>query len=70
MITYGRSALAAILPAVFSLHCAIAQHAACTDGAHCGAAHPETRTTAAVLWQPSMNVFRRFEAPAERMYEF
>ena len=27
-------------------------------------------TTAGVLWQPSMNVFRRFEAPAERMYEF
>ena len=33
---------------------------------------PRTRvaTTAAVLWQPSMNVFRRFEVPAERMYEF
>jgi len=27
-------------------------------------------TTARVLWQPSMNVFRRFEVPAERMYEF
>lgn len=27
-------------------------------------------TTAEVLWQPSMNVFRRFEVPAERMYEF
>ena len=27
-------------------------------------------TTAAVLWQPSMNVFRRFEVPAETMYEF
>jgi catechol 2,3-dioxygenase-like lactoylglutathione lyase family enzyme len=27
-------------------------------------------TTAPVLWQPSMNVFRRFEVPAERMYEF
>ena len=27
-------------------------------------------TTASVLWQPSMNVFRRFEVPAERMYEF
>lgn len=32
-----------------------------------GVAH---ETTAAVLWQPSMNVFRRFDAPAERMYEF
>lgn len=27
-------------------------------------------TTAEVLWQPSMNVFRRFDVPAERMYEF
>jgi catechol 2,3-dioxygenase-like lactoylglutathione lyase family enzyme len=38
------------------------------------AAQPPTRatpaTTAAVLWQPSMNVFRRFDVPAERMYEF
>jgi catechol 2,3-dioxygenase-like lactoylglutathione lyase family enzyme len=31
----------------------------------------DSRATAAnVLWQPSMNVFRRFEVPAERMYEF
>lgn len=27
-------------------------------------------TAATVLWQPSMNVFRRFDVPAERMYEF
>jgi catechol 2,3-dioxygenase-like lactoylglutathione lyase family enzyme len=27
-------------------------------------------TTAKVLWQPSMNVFRRFEVPAELMYKF
>jgi catechol 2,3-dioxygenase-like lactoylglutathione lyase family enzyme len=27
-------------------------------------------TTAGVLWQPSMNVFRRFDVPAELMYEF
>ncbi len=27
-------------------------------------------TTARVLWQPSMNIFRRFDVPAERMYEF
>jgi catechol 2,3-dioxygenase-like lactoylglutathione lyase family enzyme len=34
-------------------------------------AAPEANaTTASVLWQPSMNVFRRFEVPAERMYEF
>ena len=28
------------------------------------------RTTASVLWQPSMNVFRRFDVAPERMYEF
>ena len=27
-------------------------------------------TTASVLWEPSMYVFRRFEVPAEKMYEF
>jgi catechol 2,3-dioxygenase-like lactoylglutathione lyase family enzyme len=27
-------------------------------------------TTAPVLWQPSMNVFRRFSAPKEKMFEF
>ena len=32
--------------------------------------HGSHTTAAAVLWQPSMNVFRRFEVPAERMYEF
>jgi catechol 2,3-dioxygenase-like lactoylglutathione lyase family enzyme len=31
---------------------------------------PPGATTASVLWQPSMNVFRRFDVPAERMYEF
>lgn len=31
---------------------------------------PPHATTAEVMWQPSMNVFRRFEVPAERMYEF
>jgi catechol 2,3-dioxygenase-like lactoylglutathione lyase family enzyme len=36
-----------------------------------GAAHaPPLQSTAAVLWQPSMNVFRRFDAPAEKMFEF
>ena len=34
------------------------------------AAPDANATTAGVLWQPSMNVFRRFEVPAERMYEF
>lgn len=28
------------------------------------------QTTASVLWQPSMNVFRRFDVSAERMFEF
>lgn len=42
----------------------------------CGTAAAQTpaadadATAASVLWQPSMNVFRRFEVPAERMYEF
>ena len=34
------------------------------------AAADAAATAASVLWQPSMNVFRRFEVPAERMYEF
>ena len=34
------------------------------------AAPDATATTASVLWQPSMNVFRRFEVPPEHMYEF
>jgi hypothetical protein len=35
------------------------------------AAQPEPHaTTARVLWQPSMNVFRRFDVAPERMYEF
>jgi catechol 2,3-dioxygenase-like lactoylglutathione lyase family enzyme len=34
------------------------------------AATDSRATTEPVLWQPSMNVFRRFEVPAERMYEF
>jgi catechol 2,3-dioxygenase-like lactoylglutathione lyase family enzyme len=31
---------------------------------------PSPATTAAVLWQPSMNVFRRFSVEPERMFEF
>jgi glyoxalase/bleomycin resistance protein/dioxygenase superfamily protein len=31
---------------------------------------PSLATTAPVLWQPSMNVFRRFAAPKEKMFEF
>jgi catechol 2,3-dioxygenase-like lactoylglutathione lyase family enzyme len=41
------------------------------SGAVAQTAAPDADATAAsVLWQPSMNVFRRFEVPAERMYEF
>jgi catechol 2,3-dioxygenase-like lactoylglutathione lyase family enzyme len=50
-----------------------AQQQSCTTS-DCGASAervlPPGATTASVLWQPSMNVFRRFEVPAERMYEF
>jgi catechol-2,3-dioxygenase len=34
------------------------------------AAAPLPESAAPVLWQPSMNVFRRFEVPAEKMFEF
>jgi catechol 2,3-dioxygenase-like lactoylglutathione lyase family enzyme len=45
---------------------------ACLAGGASGqTSAPDAHTTTAhVLWQPSMNVFRRFEVPAERMYEF
>jgi catechol 2,3-dioxygenase-like lactoylglutathione lyase family enzyme len=50
-----------------------AQQQSCVAG-ECGAATervlPPGATTAGVLWQPSMNVFRRFDVPAERMYAF
>jgi predicted enzyme related to lactoylglutathione lyase len=35
-----------------------------------GNAAPPPPTTAPVLWQPSMNVFRRFAVEPERMFEF
>lgn len=40
------------------------------DGCAKARCSSEVHTTASVLWQPSMNVFRRFEVEAERMYEF
>ena len=50
-----------------------AQQQSCTTS-DCGAPAervlPPGATTASVLWQPSMNVFRRFDVAAERMYEF
>jgi catechol 2,3-dioxygenase-like lactoylglutathione lyase family enzyme len=48
----------------------------CSIAPHVAVAQTQQRvvepgaTTASVLWQPSMNVFRRFDVPAERMYEF
>jgi catechol 2,3-dioxygenase-like lactoylglutathione lyase family enzyme len=33
-------------------------------------AEPKLTSTASVLWQPSMNVFRRFAVEPEKMYEF
>jgi len=44
--------------------------AASDSGAATERVLPPGATTASVLWQPSMNVFRRFEVPAELMYEF
>lgn len=35
-----------------------------------GPGRAPTASTAAGIWQPSMNVFRRFETDAERMFEF
>jgi catechol 2,3-dioxygenase-like lactoylglutathione lyase family enzyme len=61
MSRHGRSGVLAVLVlGALASGAAVAQSSA-----------PEANaTTARVLWQPSMNVFRRFEVPAERMYEF
>jgi catechol 2,3-dioxygenase-like lactoylglutathione lyase family enzyme len=68
-----RIAVALIVLAVQVASDSGAQQQSCTAG-DCGAATervlPPGATTASVLWQPSMNVFRRFDVPAERMYEF
>jgi len=56
-----RSGLLALLVLGASLSSALLAQTAAPDA---------DATTASVLWQPSMNVFRRFEVPAERMYEF
>ena len=42
----------------------------CTATATHEVVAPLPATTAPVLWQPSMNVFRRFTVAPERMYEF
>ena len=49
---------------------ALATAAVTAQDAPTYAATDSRATTAPVLWQQSMNVFRRFEVPAERMYEF
>ena len=60
MLQRNRSGIWALVLGVLTTVVASAQSSA-----------PEANaTTARVLWQPSMNVFRRFEAPAEKMYEF
>src|SRR5688572_27039779 len=68
-----RIALALIVLALSAASDSGAQQQSCA-GSDCGAATervlPPGATTASVLWQPSMNVFRRFDVPAERMYEF
>ncbi|RPI60735.1 MAG: hypothetical protein EHM50_06875, partial [Lysobacterales bacterium] len=61
MSRYGRRGMLALL-ALGTLASGAAVSQAPAPDAHA--------TTARVLWQPSMNVFRRFEVPAERMYEF
>ena len=48
-----------------------AQERSCAPSSDCSASGASAaRTTASVLWQPSMNVFRRFAVPAEQMFEF
>jgi catechol 2,3-dioxygenase-like lactoylglutathione lyase family enzyme len=60
MLQRNRSGIWALVLGVLTTVVASAQSSA-----------PEANaTTARVLWQPSMNVFRRFEVPAEKMYEF
>lgn len=57
---------AALLPGLSAAQDRCAPAATCShDGTNGG-----QRTTASVLWQPSMNVFRRFDVPAEKMFEF
>lgn len=58
------SRAALTIAAAFAMPVLLAQPA--TDTAH----HPPTASAVARLWQPSMNVFRRFETGAERMFEF
>ncbi len=61
MLRQNRNAYSALLVGVLMTTASIAQERATID---------VNATAATVLWQPSMNVFRRFEVPAERMYEF
>jgi catechol 2,3-dioxygenase-like lactoylglutathione lyase family enzyme len=63
---------AVILSAVLVPSMGGTQEELCAPAATCrhGEASAAQRTAASVLWQPSMNVFRRFDVPAERMFEF
>ena len=61
MLRQNLNAYSALLIGVLVTTASIAQEHATIDA---------DATAAGVLWQPSMNVFRRFEVPAERMYEF
>ncbi len=54
------------LLAVATICCADAQQSAALVAPH----EPALKTTAPVLWQPSMNVFRRFAAPQDKVFEF
>jgi catechol 2,3-dioxygenase-like lactoylglutathione lyase family enzyme len=65
MKTHSLGVCMTLIAGMLIATCARAQPAACA-GSDCST----PRTTAHTLWQPSMNVFRRFEVDAERMYEF
>lgn len=61
-----------ILCGALASNIVVAQAPRCATGSDCGenAASAAERTAASALWQPSMNVFRRFAVPAEQMFEF
>ena len=58
-----------VLPMIAGVFAATATLAQTVQDAR-SSGHVELETTAPVLWQPSMNVFRRFAAPREKVFEF
>jgi len=60
---------ATILLGALCARAVVADEAPCDRVDGCASAE-RPATTAPVLWQPSMNVFRRFVVEPERMYEF